>query len=144
MKLYDQNIWGNFGVNDAVGNRKYLVNEMVREQDADICCFQECNPGTMRAGKDSIQNLLSDKYIEICIDKANVNFTPVFIRKDTFDVIEEGYLPYPGLNDINSKSVTYAVLREKKSGKVFTAASTHFWWEFGKESDEQRIENAIE
>ena len=27
---------------------------------------------------------------------------------------------------------------------MFTAASTHFWWKFGKESDEQRIENAIE
>lgn len=144
MILYDQNIWGNFSHEQTVGNRKYLINEMIREQDPDICCFQECNPKTMRKGDNGIGELLADSYTEICSDKADINFTPVFIRKSKFDVICEGYFQYDGLNDIGSKSATYAVLKRNDGGKAFAVVSTHFWWDHGEKSDRQREENACE
>ena len=144
MRLYDQNIWGNFGRNEAVGNRCDLIYRQICAQKPDICCFQECNPQTMRMGVDGIQNLLAEQYDEICAEKADVNFTPVFIRKDMFAVLESGYFPYAGLNDLSSKSVTYAVLKERVGGNTFAVASTHFWWQPGEEADRQRKENASE
>lgn len=142
MRLFDQNIWGNYGPNDTVGNRCRLVYEEIRRLQPDICCFQECNPNSVRLGELGIDRLMQAEYQELCPERAGENFTPVFLKKGVFDVLEEGFLPYPGLNDLNSKSVTYGVLRHRASGKTFAVASTHFWWQRGEESDRQREDNA--
>lgn len=142
MLLYDQNIWGNYGKDHTVGNRAELVADLIEQRLPDICCFQECNPATIRVGKNGIQERMEDLYDEICASKAVVNFTPVFVKRGVFKVIAEEHIPFEGLNDLQSKSVTYAVLERRMDGKRFAVASTHFWWQRGEESDRQREENA--
>lgn len=144
MILFDQNIWGNFNEKQTVGNRCELVYELICEVQPDICCFQECNPATSRVGNRGIERLVAHDYIEISGENAGVNFTPVFVRRGVFDIVKQGWHCFSGLNDIQSKSATYAVLRNRQSGRKFAVVSTHFWWQHGEESDRQRIENARE
>lgn len=146
MKIYCQNIWNfnphGFGY-EPIWQRMKLVSDLACEFGADVCMFQECGPETCRAGKGAIQKLLEEKYSEVCPDKSDVNFTPVFYKKEKYDVIDSDWLLYEGLNDANSKSITWAVLQEKETLKKIAVISTHFWWRFDGEVDfNQRIENA--
>ena len=141
IKLYDQNVWNVL----PIDNRSVLVREMVREFDADFCTFQECGPETSRAGKTPLPVLMSDKYAEVCPEKAGVNYTPVFYKKEKYNVIEADYHVYTGFNDVNSKTLTWGVFEDKQTGERIAVASTHFWFKNrGEMDDEQRIQNARE
>ncbi len=143
IRLYTQNIWGNFPASERIANRNGLIVSLVRRYGPDVCHFQECNPSTSRAAACDIAALLADTYAEASAENAGCNFTPVFYKKDRFEEIESGFVPYEGLNDIQSKSVTWAVLREKASGALLATASTHFWWKHDGEADSlARIANA--
>lgn len=136
-RLYSHNIMNYNPPED----RNHLINSLISEFDADVCAFQECSPFTNRLGKAPIQDLLSDRYTEAGtgID----DFTPVFYKTEKFNLIDEGYLIYDGLNDANSKSVTWVILEDKETKKRFSVMATHFWWQFTGEADNlQRIENA--
>ena len=140
MKTYCQNIWNS---NPCVP-RNLILRELVRDFDADVCFFQECGPQTNRIGDGEapIVNLMNDSYSEAYHEAADRNYTPVFYKKDKYDLIDSGYFLYDGLNDANSKSVTWAILEEKETGKRVVVASTHLWWMFGSEKDNrQRIQN---
>ncbi len=140
MKIYCQNIWNS----NPCAPRNRIVRELVREFDADVCFFQECGPQTNRIGDGEapIANLMSDSYSEAYQEAADRNFTPVFYKKDKYNLIDSGYFLYDGLNDANSKSVTWAILEEKETGKKVVAASTHLWWRFESEEDNiQRLHN---
>lgn len=139
--FYDQNIW-----NAAPTEyRNGLVRLLVDDFDADVCAFQECSPKTNRAGENPIDKLMSDKYTEVCPDKADKNFTPIFYKTEKFNLIDSGYILYDGLNDMNSKSVTWAVFEQKDSKDKFAAISTHFWWKCDSEADnEQRLNNVLQ
>jgi len=143
MRIYDQNVWGNYNSENRIANRNSLIVGLIHKYLPDICCFQECNPSTSRAGDKDIQLLLKDQYEEACPEKSKLNFTPVFYRRDTIKLIENGYVLFEGLNDRNSKSFTWALLEEISSGKRMIAVSFHFWWKWESEIDElQRCENA--
>ena len=85
MKIYSHNIWNynphGFGY-EPLWQRMKLISELIFEADADVCMFQECGPETCRAGKGAIQKLLEEKYSEVCPEKADVNYTPVFYKKE--------------------------------------------------------------
>ena len=141
MKVYSQNIWNH----NPVEYRNSLVYSLVMQSGADICMFQECGPATNRTGSAAISELMKYEYTEVCPEKANVNFTPVYYKTDKYDLIDSGYYLYTGLNDASSKSVTWAVLEKKESANRFAALSTHFWWKYDSEVDnQQRIQNARE
>ena len=142
MRLYSQNIWGNFAPSECVANRNQLIQKLIGKYSPDICTFQECNPETSRAGECDIAKLLSDEYAEAASENAMRNFTPVFYKKDRFECIASGYEAFEGLNDIGSKSFTYAVLRDK-NGRKFAVVCMHFWWKYlSREDEEQRLLNA--
>lgn len=141
LTLYDQNIWGNFSRENAVANRNSVIRRLIEAHNADVCCFQECNPKTSRNAENDISALLAPVYAEA----GNIaeNFTPVYYRRERFELIEWGFHTFEGKNDLNSKSLTYAVLSEKVGGTRFGVISTHFWWESkSAEDDEQRVKNA--
>lgn len=143
MKIYCQNIWNH----NPCAPRNRIVRELVRDFDADVCFFQECGPGTNRIGDGEapIVNLMNDSYGEAYPEAAGRNYTPVFYKKDKYDLIDSGYFLYDGLNDANSKSVTWAVLTEKETGKSFVVASTHLWWMSDSEKDNlQRLQNVAQ
>jgi len=141
IKLYNQNIWGNTKM--PIGDRNRMILSLVSDFAPDFCAFQECNPRTSRVGNDPMQELLSETFAEAAPDKWQENYTPVFYRKDTWNLIDSGFLPYEGENDGLSKSVTWGVFERKADGYRIGMASTHFWYKHrGPEDTEQRINNA--
>ena len=141
MILYNQNIWGN--TDNPVGNRHTKIRGMVDELVPDVICMQECNPWLSRVGDFPMQEVLLPEYLEVLPEKAGENFTPIFYRKDTLELVEGGWFPFEGKNDEGSKSVTWAVFKEKATGKKFGMFSTHFWFMAKDETDaQQRRENA--
>jgi endonuclease/exonuclease/phosphatase family metal-dependent hydrolase len=143
MKIYCQNIWNN----NPCAPRNCIVRELVRDFDADVCFFQECGPQTNRIGDGEapIVKLMNDSYSEVYPEAADRNFTPVFYKNDKYNLIDSGYFLYDGLNDANSKSVTWAVLEEKETGKKVVVASTHLWWKYDSEEDNfQRLQNVAQ
>lgn len=142
MRIYNQNIWGNFSDKERIGNRNRLISSLISKYQPDFCCFQECNPSTSRMD-DSIIDLLIDKYNETCVINQSQNFTPVLYNKYKFKVIEEDYIVFDGLNDWNSKSFTYAIFEEMCTSKKVCIISVHFWWQYRGDIDNiQRCENA--
>lgn len=137
IRIFDQNLWHC----RVVADRITLVKKMVSAYDADICTFQECRPITHRVGEGSIAVLLADKYEEVEPTFADRNFTPIFYRRTRFDVLDSGYELYEGLNDIESKSLTWAVFEDRLEGGKFAIVSTHFWYKGDEEGNRQRIEN---
>jgi len=137
--LYSHNIW-NF---NPAGYRNTLTRSMISDFAPDVCTFQECGPQSCRVGNPDIVSLMCDVYSEATPEFADVNYTPVFYKKEKFNLLDKGYLVYDGLNDVNSKSVTWAVLEDKETKKKYAFASTHFWWMArGEEDANQRVENA--
>ena len=140
IKLYDQNTWHMI----PLDNRNVLMRSMIEEFDADFCTFQECGPKN-RTSKTPLPVLMSDKYAELCPEKADGNYTPVFYKKDKYNVLEAAYHVYTGLNDVNSKTLTWGVFEDKQTGEKIAVASTHFWFKNrGEVDDQQRKQNANE
>ena len=143
MRIYDQNIWGNMKPEHKIANRNLLIRDLILAYDPDVCGFQECNPKTSRAGDTPIAELLSSAYVEAFEEAAGYNFTPLFYKKESMTLIDEGWLLFDGKNDKNSKSVTWAILEEKATKKRAAFFSVHFWWKWESDEDTlQRRENA--
>lgn len=138
VTFYCQNVW-NYSPSSY---RNKLIYSLVNESNADVCAFQEVGPTTIRSGDASLPQLLEREYAEICPEFSNCNFTPIYYKRNKFDVLDSGYFLYDGLNDANSKSVTWTVLKQKESIIKFAVISTHFWWKFESETDnKQRLKN---
>ena len=138
LTIFCQNVWDS----NPCHYRNQLIRSLVSDYNADICMFQEFGTNTTRTGNSPLQNLLSDEYTEGCAAAAQKNFTPVFYKSERFDLIDSGYTLYEGLNNVDSKSISWAVLNDKENGSSFVAVSTHFWWMYDSERDfKQRLEN---
>ena len=139
ITFYSHNIWNN----SPAGYRTKLLRSLMDDFDADVCAFQECSPQRNRQDLPTVEEVMCDKYAETLPQFADVNFTPIFYKKDKFNVIDGGYFPYAGLNDLGSKSVSWAILEDKETLERFAFAATHFWWMArGEEDSNQRVENA--
>lgn len=137
IRVFDQNIW----CNKVIANRNTLIRKMIKRYDADICALQECRPSTHRVGETDMGAMLADVYDEVEPELSNRNHTPLFYRRARFDVIDSGYELYEGLNNIDSKSITWAVLYDKIDDCKIGVASTHFWYKHDEEGNAQRVEN---
>ena len=72
----------------------------------------------------------------------HINHEPILFRKDRLNLLASG-TEFFHLALQTSKSVTWAVLEDKSSGRRFVAFGTHFWWQSnGDESDTIRELNA--
>lgn len=145
MRLFDQNIWGNMKPDQCIANRNDLIRDLVASYDPDVVAFQECNPKTSRAPECDIAKKLLFAYDEAAPDCADRNFTPLFYHRERVEYLDGGWQLFEGKNDKNSKSFTWALLREKKTGQCVTVLSTHFWWKWESEEDDlQRKANAAQ
>ena len=140
ISVYCQNVW-----NKPPFNRTALQRDLVFERDADVCLFQEFGPKTIRVGETALPPMLASRYEEVSTLVGELNYTPVFYKRERFELIESGYFLFEGKNDANSKSVTWAILSEKASGIRFGVCSTHFWWRHDSEEDNRwRLSNAAQ
>lgn len=143
LTLFQHNIWGNMAPTEKVANRNQVIKDLILSYNADVCCFQECNPKTSRAEDVDIAKLLSDDFSEAPTEVEKLNFTPIFYNKHRFTVVDSGFHLFEGKNDMNSKSFTWCVLCENKTNIRFGVISVHFWWKYGdEEHNQQRLENA--
>ena len=142
-RIYNQNIWGNMPPTARIANRHDLIADLITEEKPDVCGFQECNPRTSRAGEGAIDRRMAALgYAEATAAHAGENFTPLFYKKDIFLEEASGFLPYEGLNDVRSKSMTWAILRDTRNDNRFAVISTHFWWRWeGEEDHAARLSN---
>ena len=131
IRLFDQNIW----CNKVIANRNSLICKMIARYDADIITLQECRPSTHRVGDNDIGAMLAGKYAEATPEIFDQNHTPIFYRRTRFDLLDSGYELLEGLNNINSKSITWAVLYDKVDRLSIAAVSTHFWYKAEDEAD---------
>lgn len=138
VTLYNHNVW-----NSTPLNRTALMRDLIFDLDADVCCLQECGPKTIRMGAEALPPMLAERYLEVPVEVGDLNYTPVFYKRDRFSLIDSGYHLYEGKNDANSKSITWAILEEKGSRVRFGVCSTHFWWKHESEEDNRwRLSNA--
>lgn len=127
--------------------RVRMLAELYDSYSPDVIGLQECWDSPTRDNNCSIVDLLAVYgYTEVPVkvkNLRNTNFTPLFIKNGKFDLLDYGYMLYDGeLNDVDSKSVTWAYLRDKENGNAFIAAATHLFWQHGDEGNAGRVRNA--
>ncbi len=84
-------------------------------------------------------------YAEVSVKVTNsngVNYTPLLYLKDKFDIVESGYYLYNDGAGDKSKSVTWAVFKDKATGDIFAVGSTHFYWTSDDLGKSARIKDA--
>lgn len=108
--------------------RNQTAAEALIAMSPDAFGLQECSPNSR--GADSIvRTLTAAGYAEAPVTANNsngVNYTPLFYKKDKFNIIECGYHLYDDGQNDKSKSITWAVLEDKSNGKRFAVCSTHY------------------
>ncbi len=86
-------------------------------------------------------------YAEVSVNVTNstgVNYTPLFYLKDKLDIVESGYYLYDDGAGDKSKSVTWAVFKDKATGDVFAVGATHFYWTSDDLGKSARIKDAAQ
>ncbi len=112
--------------------RQRMETELIKRYAPDVLGMQEYSPAFHR---DMTIMLEETGYVSVDVwhtevdKKGNrINFTPLFYRPDRLNVLDKGYLLYDGPNDVNSKSLTWAVFEDLQTSKCFVAICTHFMW----------------
>jgi endonuclease/exonuclease/phosphatase family metal-dependent hydrolase len=144
FRIMTSNIWGNCGDN-MIANRDDLLAGIFISYMPDVLGLQEVSPKS-RDEKVNIFDLLETYYAEVEVDIGQLtnNYTPLLYLKDEYSVVDSGFYNYSGLNDKNSKSVTWAVMERSNSGKRFAVCNTHFYWKSDDAGREARINNSGE
>lgn len=147
IRLYDHNVWGNH-VHVPIGNRHQLIRRMIDQYQPDFCTVQECSVKVSRQGDQALPRVLADTYEEAAAEAANRNHTPLFYHRERFTLVEDGFVPFPAICEEvfdTTKSLTWAVLEHKATGKRIGVVSTHFWFKQRLPRDnEQRLNNAAQ
>jgi len=116
----------------------------------DVMAMQEFHPISRTNG--FLQGILNQGFLEVNVvdevaeknDNGN-NYTPIFYRAEKLELLDQGYHVYSGFNDVNSKGLTWAVFKDKASGKKFAVISTHYWWKSETAADnESRVTDSKE
>jgi endonuclease/exonuclease/phosphatase family metal-dependent hydrolase len=143
-RIMTSNVWGNCG-DKAIANRDDLLAGIFIRYMPDVLGLQEVSPKS-RAEKINLIELLESCYTEVEVDISPYtnNYTPLLYLKDKYTVEDKGYHNYSGLNDKDSKSITWAVLACNSSGKRFAVCNTHYYWKSDDPGKEARINNSAE
>ena len=148
------NIWGDYFGN-PVSEREAGVEAAILKARPDVVSLQEVTPNWYKSPM--FANLKKAGYALVrgdeeaalkraaCVGKRSARHIchePILYRADRLKMLDCGTdFFHPSLDP--SKSVTWTVLQDKKSGRRFVAFATHFWWQAnGPESDAIRELNA--
>ncbi|TMV49558.1 hypothetical protein FE783_13735 [Paenibacillus mesophilus] len=144
FRIMTSNIWGNCG-DKAIANRDDNLADVFLRYRPDVLGLQEVSP-KVRREPINIFDLLDSHYAEVDVDIGPLsnNYTPLLYLKDKFTVQRSGFHSFSGLNDSNSKSVTWAELECNSSGSRFAVCNTHYYWTEDDAGKEARINNSKE
>lgn len=147
-----------------VSLRQQMQTELIQSYAPDVLGMQEYS----KAYHQRMTPLLSNagyREVNVCHTKCHkdgvkINYTVLFYRPDTLKLIDKGFVMYPevmpdpakddgsvlNINDVSSKSLTWAVFEELKTQKRFLAVCTHFMynaaWLTPEQSNAARVQNA--
>lgn len=138
-------------------NRKNLLLSGIDKMDADVLMLQEVS-STWHNLIDS--SLVSMGYTAVPTSTENIsgvtandNYTPIWYRSNVVELIKYGYDQFesvkykPDSYLSSSKSYTWALFKDKATGKQFVSISTHFTWassNFNPTPNELRVSDANE
>lgn len=125
-----------------VARRNEMLLEIYKTYDPDVIGLQECSANSRSPLNSSIIDLLKGEgYAEVPVTGCSSNlYTPVLYKESRFELVESGYLLFTlNAKKDNSKSLVWAVLKDKTSGEQIAVISTHFTV-YG--SDEYPVEEA--
>lgn len=141
LRVMSSNIWGDYFGNPPE-ERDVALAAVLKRYHPDILALQEV---TANWWKSRLFPALSEDYVVVDggeeARQGRVNYTPLLFARQRFDCVSQG-VDFFHLRLDCSKGVTWAVLREKASGRDVIAFSTHFWWKSSDESNYIRTVNA--
>lgn len=146
VRIMSSNIWGNCKKECPIADRDDNLAVIYHRYLPDVIGMQECSPKS-RAESPNIMDLVSDLYAEVEVTPTNEhhnNYTPIVYLKNKYTVLDKGWHYYSGLNDVGSKSVTWAVLENKTDLSRFIIVNTHYYWTSDDAGRAARIENSRE
>ena len=128
--------------------RMMLQLEIFRTYQPGVIGFQEFHPISNSNGfKNELFALgyAEAPYVLPSNNTRNNNYTPIYYLASRYTLLDSGYRLYQGRNDASSKGLSYAVLENRLTGKRFAVITTHYWWEWNDETDnETRRSNSRE
>ena len=156
-----QNSYGEYRVlfNNILGNcdqelypvaqRNQILADLYKTYDPDVIGLQECSANSRSTDKNSIIKLLEAQgYKEVPVTGCSSNlYVPVLYKADKFELLESGYQLYTlNAKKDNSKSLVYAVLKNKTTNETFAVISTHFtvYGDAANPVERARVGNATE
>ncbi len=134
LRIMSHNIWCGL-----VSGRDLMLRDIYFKYDPDIIGLQEM---TKNLWDSDLIPMLSERY-ELLRPETDgkLDNTPLLYRKDRFEVKDSGWHLYTGLNNKDSKSLAWALLRDLTTDRMLGVVSTHFWWKKGAESDLARVDD---
>ncbi|CAG7614646.1 endonuclease/exonuclease/phosphatase family protein [Paenibacillus allorhizosphaerae] len=144
FRIMTSNIWGNCG-DMAIANRDDNLAVVFKQYMPDVLGLQEVSPKARREPVPLFE-LLGSYYAEVDVEISPLsnNYTPLLYAKQRLTVLDSGFHRFSGLNDSNSKSVTWAVFECKRSGRRFAVCNVHFYWKSDEAGEEARRSNSRE
>ena len=143
---------------EKIEYRLPILLDSFRYMDADILLLQEVSPKWHQVMDEAMQTELgytivpTSNTITPVLD-GRANYTPIWYRADKLELVDYGYKQYetvklePDSYLSSSKSYTWALFKDKATGKEIITVSTHFTWapeNFNPTPDQCRTMDAAE
>lgn len=154
------NVYG-YSKLDSIPNRVKQQEEMIADYNCDVVCTQEFDSLHRNNAKALLE---ADGYIEVPIGangqvlySSNINCAAMFYRADRLVLVESGGETFPTTvvvdgeslygNNGDTKSITWAIFKQKSDGKLVLVVNSHFMWTDTanltvEQADKVRVDNA--
>lgn len=135
VRMMTANIWGDYFGN-PVAVREIGLYDALCAYHPDVLGLQEV---TTAWHQGEMFRRLAEDYV-ILGDAPN--YVPLAVKRE-FAVLDHGYELLTDTPD-ESKGITWVVVRDPQTDRVFGVCNTHFWWKAGPEHDVIRLQNAAQ
>ncbi len=143
IRIMSSNIWGNCPVECPISDRDDKMAAVYNRYKPDVIGMQECSPKVRKETR-NIFTLTENDYAEVPVKPVNSkknDYTPIIYRKAELELVDFGWHLFDGLNDLGSKSLTWALFEAKKEQKRFIVINTHFYFKSTNIGRAARINN---
>ena len=138
VRLMTSNVWGDYFGNEVELRDVQLLGVM-KKYAPDVIGMQEVTSAWQAS--ELFNGLAGDYELVPAKEEGEQNFVPLFFRRDRLELVECRYKLFHSFLD-SSKGYTWAVFKERESGKLFGVLNTHFWYKWDVADEALRCYNA--
>lgn len=128
IRIMVNNIWC-FNEADAPATlRAKQLADIYKDYAPDVLGLQEFS-GVIKSEISALIKKLG--YKEVPYTEKNMSIavqTPLYYNPETLELVNSGFFRYTDESGDKSKAVGWGIFKEKATGKIFGAGSTHFYW----------------